>query len=67
MYSDEKKEKGGVSAQDVVNKVNSNLGSNLQERTIWKYVQEGHVGESPYKRGCPSVIDPIPWKSLWYC
>ena len=63
----EKKKKGATnikSAAFVCEAVNKEFGTNIHPRTVQKYVKEGLAGDSPKKKGTPSVIPDFIYSSL---
>ena len=64
-YNHEKRKKNGRSAQQVVDRINSQRNSNLNKRTIQHHVKLGNIGVSPTKRGPnPGNLSNKTWACL---
>ena len=64
LYFDEKKKEKGMSAQQVCDSVNDKFGSSLSTQSIYRYVNDGKMGESPMKRGPDGGIPEHTFKLL---
>ena len=64
MYAKEKRQKGGISAQKVVDIVNEEFNTDLLVRSIHRYAKMDMAGESPLKSGPEGRIPEFSIKFL---
>ena len=64
MYAKEKRQKGGMNTQKVVDIVNEDFNTDLLVRSIHRYAKMDMTGESPLKSGPEGRIPEFSMKIL---